>query len=151
MTRRPGTPTSPPDRRVLPRPSTRVRACWANPAGRDLTDMQNAFYCAVPLELRLCNSPIILHNDLKTATAGDQNETVTLSNGWKQCQGSTETLFPGRFAWTAEINDLYLNLFLRQSSGPRGSRPRKRPASSARTNPEAQASFRPFSSRRSRC
>ena len=97
--------------------STRVRACWANPAGRDLTDMQKAFYCAVPLELRLCNSPIILHNDLKTATAGDQNETFTLNNGWKQCQGSTETLFPGRFAWTAEINDLYLNLFLRQSSG----------------------------------
>lgn len=97
--------------------STRVRACWKNPVARKLTDMQKAFYCAVPLELRLCNSPLMLRNAIDEATAGDQNVTFNLNSGFKRCQAETEKLFAGRFVWTPEIDDLYLNLFLRRDSG----------------------------------
>jgi len=35
----------------------RFEACWINPAADKLSDIQKAYYCAVPLEVRLCNTP----------------------------------------------------------------------------------------------
>ena len=96
--------------------STRIRGCWQNPKGSNLTDLQKAVYCAMPLEFRLCNSPVLIKvgdKDFKD----DEYVIHDLLIVSRLCQAKTKEQFGARFAFSQDVENLYLRTFLRQQSG----------------------------------
>jgi hypothetical protein len=95
----------------------RIRGCWQNPKGDVFTDMQKAVYCALPLEFRLCNSPVLLRTHPKNEFKDDENVIHDLLIVYRLCKGKAQEQFGSRFAFTPAVDDLYLRAFLRQQSG----------------------------------
>jgi len=90
----------------------RVEGCWLNPAGAKLTPLKKAFYCAMPLEFRLCNTVVLLTHDESQVSARYQ--------GYLDCQRKVDAVFGGRgrFVYGAETNALYRALYLEGASPP---------------------------------
>jgi hypothetical protein len=90
---------------------TRVEGCWANPVGSDLSDIQKAFYCSMPLELRLCNSLVLL------ATRSSK-DVATRWSGYVQCQQRVDAIAggSGAFLYDAKVNASYYWLMLENDS-----------------------------------
>lgn len=90
---------------------TRVEACWRNPKGSKLTDLQKALYCSMPLEFRLCNTVVLLTTDDADVAARRQ--------GYARCQRRVDAMFGGRgeFIYDARVNAAYVSVFLQKSSG----------------------------------
>ena len=90
---------------------TRVEGCWANPVGSDLSDLQKAFYCSMPLELRLCNSLVLL------ATKSSK-DVATRWSGYVQCQQRVDAIAggSGAFLYDAKVNASYYWLMLENDS-----------------------------------
>lgn len=83
----------------------RVAGCWKNPAGKDLTDVQKAFYCSMPLELRLCNTLQLL---------GSKDLTVRYS-GYQACKSNVASmLHDPSFLYSEDVDAAYQHLFLEQ-------------------------------------
>lgn len=93
------------------RDGLRIEACWANPAGKELSEIKKAFYCSMPLELRICNTVVLLTTD-----AAKREERY---RGYLDCQRKVDALFGdrGRFVYGDAINKTYEDLFLRGESG----------------------------------
>jgi hypothetical protein len=91
--------------------SLRATACWENPAGKALSEIQKAFYCSLPLEFRLCNSVKLkeVHENLIGARYA----------AFKACQVETTMAWEGHthFMFDAKVNQTYLYLFLNKYSG----------------------------------
>ncbi len=90
---------------------TRVEGCWANPVGSDLSDIQKAFYCSMPLELRLCNSLVLL-------ATKSSNDVATRWSGYVQCQQRVDAIAggSGAFLYDAKVNASYYWLMLENDS-----------------------------------
>ncbi|MBS2017996.1 MAG: hypothetical protein JST00_34285 [Deltaproteobacteria bacterium] len=117
----------------------RVEACWANPAGSKLTELQKAVYCAMPLELRLCNTPVLLTTP-KTDVAGRYA-------GYERCKTRLEQLLGrrGEVAYDASIDRVYRDIYLEGGTLSAADTARivkaARPASSGRAFPSLLASI----------
>jgi hypothetical protein len=92
---------------------SRLEGCWRNPAGARLTDLKKAFYCAMPLEFRLCNSVLLLTTD-------DADVDKRFS-GYLDCQKKVDRVFSGKvsFVYDDETNALYKQLFLQGATLPK--------------------------------
>lgn len=90
----------------------RVEGCWLNPAGAKLTPLKKAFYCAMPLEFRLCNTVVLLTHD--------ESQVDARYRGYLDCQRKVDAVFGGRgkFVYGAETNALYRALYLEGASPP---------------------------------
>ena len=66
---------------------SRLEGCWANPAGKKLTGVKKNFYCAYPLEFRLCNSIALLTSD-------DADVAGRLA-AYQKCGERVEAFLPG--------------------------------------------------------
>lgn len=83
----------------------RVEGCWLSPAGASLTPFQKAFYCSVPLELRVCNSVVLL-------TQRDA-PVEQRYRGWLSCQESAERTFGSEsFHYDEAVNRAYRAVML---------------------------------------
>jgi hypothetical protein len=84
----------------------RIEACWRNPAGSKLTKLKKALYCSMPLELRLCNTPVLL--------AIDENEAERRFRGYRDCKAKVDAVFggTGAFAWNARVDTVYRHIYL---------------------------------------
>ena len=84
----------------------RVEGCWRNPVGNKLSDLQKAFYCAMPLGLRLCNSVELL--------AIDESKVDERYDAYLACQKKVDAVFggTGEFVYDDNINAVYKQLFL---------------------------------------
>jgi hypothetical protein len=84
----------------------RIEGCWRNPAGSKLTDLKKAFYCAMPLELRLCNTVVLLSTD--DADVGPRYDA------YLACQAKVDAVFGGKglFVYDDDVNAAYKKLFL---------------------------------------
>lgn len=89
---------------------SRIEGCWRNPAGDRLTDLQKAFYCAMPLELRLCNTVALLAID--EAQVDDRYEA------YLGCQKRVDAVFGGTggFIYGPDIDEVYRRLFLEKAT-----------------------------------
>ncbi len=90
---------------------SRVEGCWANPVGSDLSAIQKAFYCSMPLELRLCNSLVLL------ATKSSM-DVATRWSGYVQCEQRVDAITgsSGAFLYDAKVNASYYWLMLENAS-----------------------------------
>jgi hypothetical protein len=88
----------------------RVEGCWRNPVGNKLSDLQKAFYCAMPLELRLCNSVELL--------AIDESKVDERYDAYLACQKKVDAVFggTGEFVYDDNINAVYKQLFLNRAA-----------------------------------
>lgn len=116
----------------------RIEACWRNPKGSKLTDMQKALYCSMPLEFRLCNTVVLLTTE--------ETDIAARKEGYARCQPMVDAMFGGRgeFIYDARINAAYTAVFLEKSSGltreeERALVARYKPPSTERTFPELLA------------
>lgn len=93
------------------RDGTRFEACWKNPAGAKLTPVKKAFYCALPLEFRLCNTLALL--------ATDDAQVTVRYEAFLDCQWKVDLALGGggEFLYDASVNRTYKQLFLRGRSG----------------------------------
>ena len=91
------------------RESTRVRACWKNPAASKLSELQKAFYCSVPLEVRLCTSPQLLR--------GRERPLEERLQGFRRCQRRAIDMLGDAVDMGEDVADLFFNILLRQRSG----------------------------------
>lgn len=114
---------------------TRVEACWKNPASQKLSDLKKAFYCAVPLEFRICNSPKLLTTD--DAQVQERYRT------FQRCKRDVDAALgsTGEFVYDAQVDRAYLDLFLRDRATLTPAEEAalvaaNRPASSGREFPE---------------
>ena len=84
----------------------RVEGCWRNPVGNKLTDLKKAFYCAMPLEFRLCNSVVLL--------ATQDADVDGRYTKYLDCQKKVDTVFgdKGAFIFDEDVNAMYKSLFL---------------------------------------
>jgi hypothetical protein len=84
----------------------RIEGCWRNPAGNKLTDLKKAFYCAMPLEFRLCNTIVLLTTDEAKVSERYQ--------GYVDCQTKVDAVFgsKGLFKFGADVDAMYQKLFL---------------------------------------
>jgi len=88
---------------------SRIAGCWANPAGKKLTDLQKAFYCSMPLEFRLCNTVKLLSTNDTDVEARYQ--------GYVECKATlASALGDDSFNYSADVDQAYRHLFLEQSS-----------------------------------
>ena len=84
----------------------RMEACWIGPGGAKLSDLRKAFYCAMPLEFRLCNTMVLVSTD---ASKLDERRA-----GYFDCQKNVDHLFGSRglFVFGADVDEMYDKLFL---------------------------------------
>lgn len=84
----------------------RIEGCWRNPAGNKLTDLKKAFYCAMPLEFRLCNTIVLLTTDEAKVSERYQ--------GYLDCQKKVDGVFGGKglFRFDADVDAMYKKLYL---------------------------------------
>ena len=92
---------------------SRQEGCWRNPAGSDLSELQKAVYCAMPLELRLCNTPVLLLAD----------DVEARYRGYLSCKEKVDAVFAplgarGMFAYGPEVDAVYRQVFLEQRPLP---------------------------------
>lgn len=89
---------------------SRLEGCWRNPAGKKLSDLQKAFYCAMPLELRLCNTVKLL--------AIDEAKVEERYEAYLGCQKKVDAVFggTGAFVYDGDVNAVYRQLFLERAS-----------------------------------
>lgn len=86
----------------------RISGCWANPAGKDLTDVQKAFYCSMPLEFRMCNTVVLLETKA-TKDVGERRR------GYLACKAEVAGVMRDpSFHYSADVDAAYLHLFLEQ-------------------------------------
>lgn len=85
---------------------SRLDGCFRNPAGNKLSDLQKTFYCAMPLELRLCNTVKLLTIDESKV---DERYAAYLA-----CQKKVDAVFGGKgaFVYDDNVNAVYKTLFL---------------------------------------
>jgi hypothetical protein len=85
---------------------TRLEGCWRNPAGDKLSDLQKTLYCSMPLELRLCNTVVLLTTD-----DAKRDERY---RGFLDCQQKVDAVFGGKglFVYGDDVNAMYKTLFL---------------------------------------
>lgn len=105
----------------------RFEACWINPAAAKLSDLQKAYYCAVPLEVRLCNTPDL--RKIKTRWEGkagwfqkkidDVEYLKQATDAFIECQTSVDARLAGdkTFVYSAAVNEFYGSIFLMNDSG----------------------------------
>jgi len=106
----------------------RVEACWMNPAASKLSDIQRAYYCAVPLEVRLCNTPAL--RPIKKRWEGklgwfrkkniDNVEYLKqATEAFVNCQKSVDASFESKrtFVYSFAVNEYYRSIFLMNDSG----------------------------------
>jgi hypothetical protein len=88
----------------------RIAGCWANPAGSDLSDVQKAFYCSMPLEFRICNTVVLL----STKTTKDVDSRY---QGYLNCQAKVAgVLSDSTFEYSADVDQAYRKVFLEQDA-----------------------------------
>lgn len=89
---------------------SRLEGCWRNPAGSKLSDLQKAFYCAMPLELRLCNTVKLL--------SIDEAEVDERYDAYLACQKKVDAVFggTGAFVYDDQVNAVYKQLFLARAT-----------------------------------
>lgn len=86
----------------------RISGCWANPAGSDLTDMQKAFYCAMPLEFRICNTVVLL------ATKATKDVDARYA-GYLKCKDEVASVLDdASFDYSSDVDQAYRKVFLEQ-------------------------------------
>lgn len=85
---------------------SRIEGCWRNPAGAKLTELKKAVYCAMPLELRLCNTPVLL--------TVDEHDVVGRFRGYVDCKKKVDAVFGGRasFAYGPDVDAVYRQIYL---------------------------------------
>ncbi len=84
----------------------RAEGCWRNPAGNKLSDLKKALYCSMPLELRLCNTVVLL-------TVDEKKRDVRYA-GFLDCQRKVDAVFGGKgtFVYDDDVNAMYQKLYL---------------------------------------
>jgi len=84
----------------------RVEGCFKNPAGNKLTDLKKTVYCAMPLELRLCNTVVLLTRD--------EADVDGRYRGYLDCKKRVTAAMGGRvsFEYGADIDAVYKQIVL---------------------------------------
>jgi len=85
---------------------SRLEGCWRNPAGKKLTDLKKSVYCSMPLELRLCNTLVLL--------TVDERAVEERFRGYQGCKKKVDAVFGGRglFAYGADVDAVYREIYL---------------------------------------
>lgn len=84
-------------------------ACWKNPAGKDLTEIQKLVYCYLPLDFRLCNT--IALTQIRGETAEDKALKVEVFGACQVSSGLASQM------GSADIEATYVALFLEKGEG----------------------------------
>lgn len=95
---------------------TRIEGGWVSPAGKELGMAQKVFYCAVPLEVRLCNTPDLreLKKRLEKGDLSVPDYATQATEAFVACQKKVDEMLgdDGTFLYPVEVNAVYRSVFI---------------------------------------